>query len=143
MTHEEIRARLAEIEHDLFAPAGYGNTQISAGLDAMGQLKYGPYLKSLPAQLRPSELGRLVAEQNVQRQLQHETHFETLRKERESLLAQLPKTGEACGHLVMTGHFLRGTTIVREAPPEEPRDDGYDRSDPYQRFARECGWPND
>lgn len=75
--------------------------------------------------------------------LAREQHREALRREREGLLAQLPVTGERAGHLVLAGHFLRGTVIVRESELDPPRDDGYDCTDPHQRFAREMGWSID
>ena len=81
MTTAEIRQRLAEIEAVLFARSGYANTHIADGLDAENQLKYGPYLKSLPAWRRPAEHARLVASQNIPRRLQREEHFAALRKE--------------------------------------------------------------
>jgi len=62
-----------------------------------------------------------------------------LRREREELLAQLPKTGEASGQHLVMGRTL-GTVIVREsqydAPPEK-----FDRSDPFEKFAHEMGGP--
>jgi hypothetical protein len=107
----EIRARIAEIEAVLFARSAFQSSNI----------------------LSPN-----AAQLNLAR----EQHFEALRKERESLLVQLPKTGEASGqHLVMTGHFLRGTTYVRESVEEYrawPGDEYGD--DPMWRFAQEQGW---
>jgi hypothetical protein len=105
------RARLVEIENELFSPAAYTPNDILR---------------------RPDPQARVA----------HEQRFEALRKERESLLASLPKTGEAAGHLVLARGLL-GSTIVREVPPDEPRDDGYDASDPHQRFAKEMGWSRD
>ena len=112
MTIEEIRARLAEIENELFARSAYASAAILS---------------------RPDPKALLAREQ----------HFDSLRRERQSLHAQLPVTGERAGHLVMVGHFLRGTVIAREVPPEDPPDDGFDCTNPHQRFAKEMGWSLD
>jgi len=74
-------------------------------------------------------------------QLEHERQFDALRREREGLLAQLPVTGERAGHLVLAGHFLRGTTIVRESVEEyRPAPGDEYGGDPLWRYAREQGW---
>ncbi len=74
-------------------------------------------------------------------QLARESRREALRQERQDLLAQLPKAGEASGqHLVMARTL--GTVIVRESQPDPPSEK-FDRSDPYQRFAAEQGWSSD
>ena len=71
-------------------------------------------------------------------QLSREARREALRKEREALLATLPKTGEASGrHMVMNRTL--GTVIVRESELDPPPEK-FDRSDPYQKFAAEQGW---
>lgn len=77
---------------------------------------------------------------NPQARIAHEQRFETLRKERESLLAQLPPTGEASGMHLVLGKTL-GTTIVRESENDyrpDPRDEHADH--PMWRFAAEQGW---
>jgi hypothetical protein len=66
-----------------------------------------------------------------------EEYRAALRVERASLLAQLPATGEAAGHLVLARTL--GTVYVREATTDAPEDDGEDASNPYLRFAKECG----
>jgi hypothetical protein len=72
--------------------------------------------------------------------LAHEQRFESLRREREELLKQLPPTGEAAGLHLVLGRTL-GTTIVRESVQEpwaDPKDEHGD--DPHWRFAQEMGW---
>jgi hypothetical protein len=92
-----------------------------------------------PSSYMPSDILRRP---DPKARLAHEQLFDALRKERESLLAQLPKTGEASGQHLVLGRTL-GTTIVRASEPYEPPDDGYDMSDPHEKFAKEMGWSID
>ena len=108
MTLDEIRARLVEIENELFGPDAYVNSNILGRPDP------------------PAQLAR-------------EERREALRRERESLSAQLPPTGEASGQRLVMGRFL-GTVILRETQFEEPAPK-FDNSDPFARFAEEMGWP--
>jgi hypothetical protein len=64
--------------------------------------------------------------------------FELLGRERTELLAKLPPIGMASGERVI---FARMLGDLRDWPPmvESEADDGYDPSDPYERFERECG----
>lgn len=73
-------------------------------------------------------------------QLAREEHREALRSERESLLRQLPITGERAGHMVLNRTL--GTVYVRESVYEEPPEK-FDRSNPFERFADEMGWRHD
>lgn len=117
-----IRARLVEIESELSVAST--NTRILAS----------------PG---PRDRGRFAAFQ--QELAAAEKHREALRRERESLHGQLPKTGESSGQRLVIGRTL-GTTILRadelDAPPTV-KDDGYDYSDPHQRFAKQMGWSLD
>jgi hypothetical protein len=70
-------------------------------------------------------------------QVAREKRREALNAERESLLRQLPVTGERAGHMVMNRTL--GTVIVRESSYDEPPEK-FDRSNPFERFADEMGW---
>ncbi len=117
MTHDEIRARLAEIENILFAPSAYRNNYI------LGQ---------------PSRRDHEAFAAHIQEQIDDGTQREKLIAERTELYAMLPKTGEASGQRMVIGRTL-GTTILRaedlDAPPPEPE---YN-DDPWERGDREMG----
>lgn len=72
----------------------------------------------------------------------HEERCAVLRREKLDLLAQLPPTGEASGQHMVFARTL-GTCYVRASESEPPPDDGYDRSDPYERYEHEVGITRD
>jgi hypothetical protein len=73
-------------------------------------------------------------------QLQRAYHERVAELSREiaELRSRLPKTGEASGQHLVFARTL-GTVYVRASEPEPPPDDGYDPSDPWQRYEREVG----
>lgn len=73
-------------------------------------------------------------------QAAREARREALKAERESLLRQLPVTGERAGHMVLNRTL--GTVYIRESQYDEPPEK-FDRSNPFEKFADEMGWGHD
>jgi hypothetical protein len=69
---------------------------------------------------------------------EYEERAAELRREQVDLRGRLPPEGMASGQRMV---FARSPAeiILRESEPEPPPDDGYDSSDPYERFEREVG----
>ena len=73
---------------------------------------------------------------------EYEQRSAELRREQAELRGRLPAEGMATNQRLVLGRFL-GTVILRESDPEEPPDDGFDATDPWERFEREVGISGD
>ena len=105
-----IRARLAEVENELFSRNAYAPSGILSRFNSQAQLAREQHFAALRTE-RAELLSRLP-----------------VTGERAGHLVMT-------NHL-----FRSGNLVVRESEPEPPRDDGYDPSDPYQGYAREMNW---